>query len=187
VSERACLLLRLEHLSNREHVVSAPVPQAAESKDVAASGEKRDRPEDKEQPDVQVVIKKTKLESLMDALPERKEQQQPALDSDAQYFLPLETELLSYKTMKVLPRQDCPLKFWRNCKGQYPLLSKFARKYLCVPATSAPSERLFSKAGELVSKRRAHLSDDTIEQTLFLHYNLKFLSKKLAKNEKKNE
>ena len=50
---------------------------------------------------------------------------------------------------------------------------KSQKRYLCVPATSTPSERCFSTAGELVSQRRSNLSDQNIKMILFLNKNLR--------------
>ena len=44
-----------------------------------------------------------------------------------------------------------------------------ARRYLCVPATSAPSERLFSAAGLTIAKDRASLNPETADALIFLH------------------
>ena len=44
----------------------------------------------------------------------------------------------------------------KNDTFHLPLLHKLAKKYLCFLTTSVPTERLFSKAGELVSARRSN-------------------------------
>ena len=49
------------------------------------------------------------------------------------------------------------LDFWIRHSGFYPILNKLARRYLGVPATSVPVERLFSEAGELISTKRNSL------------------------------
>jgi len=41
-------------------------------------------------------------------------------------------------------------------------------KYLVVPGTSVPSERLFSKAGETISKTRNRLTGSRVSKLLFL-------------------
>ena len=43
---------------------------------------------------------------------------------------------------QIVPRKDDPLLWWRAHMGHYSLLSQLARKYLCIPGTSVPSERL---------------------------------------------
>jgi len=86
---------------------------------------------------------------------------------------PLSDEFNSYISERV---RDCninPLVWWRSNKDRFPYLSVLARKYLAIPATSAPSERIFSKAGELVSKRRANLQHSLIDRILFLNVNNK--------------
>ena len=50
-----------------------------------------------------------------------------------------------------------------------PILSRLARRTLCIPATSAPSERVFSMAGLTVSNLRASLSSDNASSLIFLH------------------
>jgi hypothetical protein len=40
-------------------------------------------------------------------------------------------------------------------------------KYLCVPSTSVPSERIFSKAGEILSKKRNRISVKHLNNLIF--------------------
>lgn len=54
-----------------------------------------------------------------------------------------------YIELPYLDRKCDPLKFWNDKKCLFPRLSKIPQKYLCIPASSVPSERLFSKAGIL--------------------------------------
>ena len=54
---------------------------------------------------------------------------------------------------------------------KFPRLSKLAKQYLSVPATSIPSERTFSAAGLLVNKLRASLDTETVDQIVFLNKN----------------
>ena len=57
------------------------------------------------------------------------------------------------------PVQDHhPLKWWKENSPRLPLLSKLAKKYLCIPATSLPSKQAFSLARYVVNQRRACLT-----------------------------
>lgn len=84
----------------------------------------------------------------------------------------LERELNAYRNQAHLSHSaTCPgdpLLWWKQREGLYPNLAKAARKLLCIPATSAASERLFSKAGNIVTDLRCSLRPDHVEELLFL-------------------
>ena len=95
------------------------------------------------------------------------------------------SELESYK--KIVPLSflhtdafgnkhlSCPLEhFWVKKKDQFPILFQLAMKYLCIPATSAPSERIFSVASKIISKFRNRISDGNAGSILFIHGNLEW-------------
>ena len=70
-------------------------------------------------------------------------------------------------------RESDPLKWWQDeGKEKFPMLCKLASKYLSIPATSVPSERLFSSAGEVISKKRNRIGDENAEMLVVLHGNL---------------
>lgn len=81
-------------------------------------------------------------------------------------------ELKTYNDDILLELQSDPLAYWASREAAYPRLSKMAKKYLCVPATSVPSERIFSKAGLVVADRRNRLSTDHTKQLLFINANI---------------
>jgi len=47
------------------------------------------------------------------------------------------------------------------------------KKRLCIQATSVPSERVFSKSGQIVLTKCSRLLSKKVEQIVFLNYNLK--------------
>ncbi len=65
-----------------------------------------------------------------------------------------------------------PLKWWKLKEKIYLLESKLARRYLAIPASSAPCERLFSTGGRVLEKRRAAMKPETAKAIVFLHENL---------------
>ena len=56
-------------------------------------------------------------------------------------------------------------------------LKPLALKYLCIPATSTPSERAFSSAGITFNAKRANLDPDTVEKLVFLKENFELIPK----------
>jgi len=62
-----------------------------------------------------------------------------------------------------------PLDWWKTRKHKYPILSRVATALLCITATSAPSERLFSSAGLTIANRRARMHGDNAAALIFLH------------------
>ncbi len=71
-------------------------------------------------------------------------------------------EIELYKAAKGLRLRDPqsglfsnPLDWWRVYKDDFLHLANLAIKYLAIPATSAPSERVFSIAGLTIAKDRA--------------------------------
>ncbi len=54
------------------------------------------------------------------------------------------------------------------------------RKYLGLPASSCPCERLFSAAGNLFTQKRAALDDDLAEKIILIHENIDYVRTVLA-------
>ena len=71
------------------------------------------------------------------------------------------------------PDPDNVLQWWRFNKDRFPALSKLARCVLCIPASSAPSERAFSVCGRIIEERRTCLAPQAINDILFLNSNMK--------------
>jgi len=64
------------------------------------------------------------------------------------------------------------LLWWKKNQQFFPHLSILARKYLAIPASSVPSERVFSLAGNLVSKKRARTSPSNVDMFIFYRKNM---------------
>ena len=91
----------------------------------------------------------------------------------------IKAELSHYRALPILPgkRNDAaggvvhvnPLLWWKDHEDKLPIMSKLARRVLCIPATSAPSERVFSAAGLTITNRRASLNAENAAALIFLH------------------
>lgn len=82
-------------------------------------------------------------------------------------------EVLEYFGEQPISKRENPLPWWRRNEARYPNLAQLAKSSLGIPATSTPSERLFSAAGNIASKRRASLSAEHVDMLTFLHCNHK--------------
>jgi hypothetical protein len=77
-------------------------------------------------------------------------------------------EIRNYVAFAILHEQGDPLQWHRNHKDMFPLHSALARRYLCIPATSAASERTFSTSGNIISQKRGRLGDSIVGDMVFL-------------------
>lgn len=59
-----------------------------------------------------------------------------------------------------------PLMWWQGSHMRLPLLQQLTRKYLGIPATSVPSERVFSTAGNIVTAKRNCLLPETVDMLI---------------------
>ena len=82
-------------------------------------------------------------------------------------------EVTSYKAVDCISLDSNPLLWWKTIEPKYPHVAKLAKRYLVVPATSVPSKRVFSTAGDIVSAQRAVLSAHNVDKLIFLKKNLK--------------
>ncbi|XP_072560454.1 E3 SUMO-protein ligase ZBED1-like isoform X1 [Paramormyrops kingsleyae] len=84
----------------------------------------------------------------------------------------IETELNSYLQAPDADSETNPLVWWKINAATFPRVSLLAKRYLCIPATSSPSERAFSTGGNIVCCNRAALKPDTVDRLVFLAKNL---------------
>lgn len=92
-------------------------------------------------------------------------------DDDEKINQEVQREVLQYFGEHPLSKKEDPLSWWRANAARYPNLAKLAKSFLSIPATSTPSERLFSAAGNIATKRRASLTSDHVNMLTFLHCN----------------
>lgn len=80
-----------------------------------------------------------------------------------------------YQNEPLIHRHDNPLKYWLDRRHVYPGLFQLVGKRLCIPATSVPCERIFSKAGAIMTQRRNRLTSEKFQKLIFLKDNKKFM------------
>jgi hypothetical protein len=108
------------------------------------------------------------------------------VDRDAAILLDVNKEMLKYTDKAAVDRMildpsgeldengklkkvcSNPLDWWRDNATTFPILSVLARITLCIPASSAPVERLFSYAGLTIANDRASLLPENAAEIIFL-------------------
>ena len=80
-------------------------------------------------------------------------------------------EIQQYRCLSMHLDQDL-LHWWKEQKNTFPRLSALAHGMLAVPATSAPSERIFSMAGLVLQAKRSNLAPNKVNKVVFVHNNV---------------
>ncbi len=83
--------------------------------------------------------------------------------------LDLNDEISNYLNSQLENDSIDPFEWWTNNRKTYPNLSKMALDYLIIMASSVPSEQAFSKSGELITKKRNRLENNTIKAMMLLN------------------
>ena len=77
-------------------------------------------------------------------------------------------ELERYQMEKRLKSTDDPFLWWRRRRLEYPFMARLARKYLAVQGTSTAAERVMSRLGLVLTKRRQRMTGDLFSKIMFL-------------------
>lgn len=80
----------------------------------------------------------------------------------------LELDLKMYLNSPTIGLDLDPFDFWSNCCCSTEL-KEVAYKYLSVVGSSVPSERIFSKAGRIITETRNRLTGERLSKLLFLN------------------
>ena len=89
-------------------------------------------------------------------------------DSEDEEVSNAEEEFLRYRAEPKLRSDGCPFEWWRSRKAEYPIMARLARKYLAVSGTSTPAERVISRLGLVLSKRRLRMKGELFSKIMFL-------------------
>ena len=81
----------------------------------------------------------------------------------------INNEIEEYVKLTVFNHESNLVKLWKIRVTEFPVISKLARKYLCICASSSPSERLINVSGHVMSKKRNDVSKpDNVNMLVFL-------------------
>ena len=86
-------------------------------------------------------------------------------------------EFTSYIEEPPLHPNCNPLQWWMRNEERFPKVAAVARRYLCAPSTSVPSERVFSATGNIVTKKQCSLLPENANCLVFLNKNLSLCEK----------
>lgn len=81
-------------------------------------------------------------------------------------------EMKGFLAEPLVPLMADPLDWWRMRAPVYKNLSTIMKRRLCIVATSVPSERVFSKTGQIITNRRSSLSASKVRELVFLNANM---------------
>jgi hypothetical protein len=87
-----------------------------------------------------------------------------------------DSEIDRYKAIPAVAESVNPLEWWRSNSDDFPILSRMAKRYLAIPASSAASERAWSVLGNIFTRRRNRLTSETLCKLLMVKHNQRVVS-----------
>ena len=84
----------------------------------------------------------------------------------------IDKEISQYKSDEQIECSGDLLQWWAVNQHRFPTLSALARHFLTAQATSVPSKRIFSDAGNIVDRKRCVLDPENVDCLVFLHKNM---------------
>ena len=88
--------------------------------------------------------------------------------------LDLKKEISEYIRLSV--HEQNVLEFWHQNQYVFPIFYCISTMILCTPATSAPSERLFSDALNNLYDKRNRMTAECFQMLMFFYENLEFFN-----------
>ena len=104
------------------------------------------------------AVKQRKKTALEEHFEEKdRELQSPQQQLPVSMAQRVHQEVQLYRSLPSIPSTNNDTLWWWNQRDTLPLLSGLAESHLCVWASSTPSERVFSTAGDTISPERSHI------------------------------
>lgn len=105
------------------------------------------------------------------------------LPDDVELKIQCESELKLFLQEPRLPLMDkdnkytdC-LKWWAKNENKYPAIAPLAKLFLAIPASSAPSERVWSRGSRVITVKRAKMAQDLASSIMFVKENMTLLNR----------
>jgi hypothetical protein len=104
----------------------------------------------------------------------QRELDEGASDNEEDVAAPFD-EVTSYMATPRCERQESPLEWWSRHESLFPNVAMAAKKFLCIPASNAPSERVFSAVELLARPNRNKFDPNRMEELVMLRRNIHFV------------
>ncbi|XP_060567575.1 E3 SUMO-protein ligase ZBED1-like [Ruditapes philippinarum] len=151
----------------QEEAVSANLPDLPVLPDIDLESDQNVKFECEKEGPSEKKMKLTDMDEWFDDVCFIGESQQPL-----QNLIELEVHRYFSHNQPQSSKQQTLLQWWQANHYFYPQLATLAKKYLAVPASSVPSERVFSLAGIVVDKKRSRLKPDLVDTLIFMKMNI---------------
>ncbi|XP_056095123.1 E3 SUMO-protein ligase ZBED1-like [Rhinichthys klamathensis goyatoka] len=112
------------------------------------------------------------LATLLNKITSTRQQRAEEQEGEGNIKSKIEAEIKVYVSVALIKSEADPLQWWSLHAEELPHLATVAEKFLCIPATSVPSERVFSASGHILSPQRSKLKPEKVNMLTFLHFNL---------------